>query len=73
MSALSDKEQIRYSRHMLLKEVGHAGQHKLKSAHIVVVGAGGLGTPSILCTSDAADEYSRRWLGWSSDTHNTNR
>ncbi|MGB0841975.1 MAG: molybdopterin-synthase adenylyltransferase MoeB, partial [Pseudoalteromonas shioyasakiensis] len=33
MSALSDKEQIRYSRHLLLKEVGHAGQQKLKAAH----------------------------------------
>ena len=47
MSALNDKEQIRYSRHLLLKEVGHAGQQKLKSAHIVVVGAGGLGSPAL--------------------------
>ncbi len=47
MSALSDKEQIRYSRHLLIKEVGLAGQKKLKSTHIVVVGAGGLGSPAL--------------------------
>ena len=44
MSALSDKERIRYSRHLMLKEVGLEGQQILKTAHIAVVGAGGLGS-----------------------------
>ncbi|MDP2635817.1 MULTISPECIES: HesA/MoeB/ThiF family protein [unclassified Pseudoalteromonas] len=48
MSELSDKEQLRYSRHLMLKEVGHAGQLKLKAGHVVVVGAGGLGSPALL-------------------------
>jgi len=48
MVELSDKEQLRYSRHLMLKEVGLEGQLKLKAAHIVVVGAGGLGSPALL-------------------------
>ncbi|WP_372811553.1 HesA/MoeB/ThiF family protein, partial [Pseudoalteromonas nigrifaciens] len=48
MNELSDKEMLRYSRHILLKEVGLAGQLKLKSASVAVVGAGGLGSPALL-------------------------
>ena len=46
--ALDDKERLRYSRHLLLKEVGEAGQIKLKSAKVAVVGCGGLGSPALL-------------------------
>ena len=46
--SLSDKEQLRYSRHLMLKEVGFEGQLKLKAAHVVVIGAGGLGSPALL-------------------------
>lgn len=42
---LSEKELARYSRHLLLDEVGQAGQQKLKAAKVLVVGAGGLGCP----------------------------
>ncbi|BBN82988.1 molybdopterin biosynthesis protein MoeB [Pseudoalteromonas sp. A25] len=45
--ALDDKERLRYSRHLLLKEVGEQGQLKLKSSHIAVVGCGGLGSPAL--------------------------
>ncbi len=45
---LDDKERLRYSRHLLLKEVGEAGQNKLKSAKVAVVGCGGLGSPALL-------------------------
>lgn len=43
--ALSHVEMLRYSRHLLLPEVGVAGQRKLKSARVLTVGAGGLGSP----------------------------
>jgi len=42
---LSHEEMTRYSRHLLMPEVGMGGQRKLKAARIVVVGAGGLGSP----------------------------
>lgn len=48
MSALSPSELARYSRHLLLDEVGPAGQERLKAARILVVGAGGLGSPAAL-------------------------
>ncbi|MGO1617275.1 MAG: HesA/MoeB/ThiF family protein, partial [Oceanisphaera sp.] len=44
---LSDSEFMRYSRHLLLEEVGEAGQLKLKQASILVVGLGGLGSPAV--------------------------
>lgn len=42
---LSDTELERYARHLILREVGGAGQQRLKAARILIVGAGGLGTP----------------------------
>ncbi len=46
--ALSDPELERYARHIVLREVGGVGQAKLKAARVLVVGAGGLGSPVIL-------------------------
>ena len=46
--ALSDSELERYSRHLLLGEVGRAGQERLRAARVLVVGAGGLGSPAAL-------------------------
>jgi molybdopterin/thiamine biosynthesis adenylyltransferase len=46
--ALSDQELERYARHLVLREVGGVGQAKLKAARVLVVGAGGLGSPVIL-------------------------
>ena len=43
--ALSEIELERYARHIVLPEVGGAGQQKLKRARVLVVGAGGLGAP----------------------------
>ncbi len=45
---LSPPELLRYARHLVLPEVGLAGQRKLKSARVLVVGAGGLGSPVAL-------------------------
>ena len=44
----SDAELRRYSRHILLAEVGAIGQAKLRAARVLVVGAGGLGSPLAL-------------------------
>ncbi len=44
---LSPEETRRYARHLVLKDVGGAGQQQLKSARVLVVGAGGLGSPVI--------------------------
>jgi len=44
---LSDAELDRYARHIVLKEVGGAGQARLKAARVLVVGAGGIGSPVI--------------------------
>lgn len=46
--ALSQEELLRYARHTILPEVGRAGQEKLKAAKVLLVGAGGLGSPSAL-------------------------
>lgn len=46
--ALAPNEVSRYSRHLLLPEVGKAGQARLKAARVLVVGAGGLGSPVLL-------------------------
>lgn len=44
---MTPEERQRYARHILLKEVGGQGQQKLSAARVLVVGAGGLGTPII--------------------------
>ena len=43
----SETELERYARHIVLREIGGTGQKKLKSAKILVVGAGGLGAPAL--------------------------
>ncbi|MFZ3177978.1 MAG: ThiF family adenylyltransferase, partial [Methylovirgula sp.] len=43
----SSKEVERYARHLVLKEIGGPGQQKLKSARVLVIGAGGLGAPLV--------------------------
>ncbi len=45
---LSDAQRDRYSRHLLLPEVGEAGQARLLSSRVLLLGAGGLGSPAAL-------------------------
>ena len=47
-SAVSDEQSTRYARHLTLPEVGPEGQRLLSEASILVVGAGGLGSPALL-------------------------
>ena len=44
----SDEQITRYARHILLQEVGGEGQQKLLDSRVLVIGAGGLGSPNIL-------------------------
>src|SRR5579864_8687358 len=50
---LSREEVARYSRHLTLPDVGPTGQRKLKAASVLLVGAGGLGSPLGLYLSAA--------------------
>ena len=64
---MNDSQLLRYSRHILLPEIGVEGQEKLSQAHALIVGAGGLGSPVALylaasgvgnltiCDGDSAD------------------
>src|ERR1700747_3329276 len=45
---LSKEEQLRYSRHMIMPEVGPEGQRRLNAAKVLCIGAGGLGSPAAL-------------------------
>ena len=46
--AFSNEQLERYSRHMILKEIGVKGQRKLMDAKVLIIGAGGLGSPAAL-------------------------
>jgi adenylyltransferase/sulfurtransferase len=46
--ALSDEDLDRYARHLVLREVGGPGQAKIRAAKVLIVGAGGLGSPMAL-------------------------
>jgi sulfur-carrier protein adenylyltransferase/sulfurtransferase len=48
LPALGRDEILRYSRHLLLDDVGTEGQRRLKAARILLIGAGGLGSPAAL-------------------------
>jgi molybdopterin/thiamine biosynthesis adenylyltransferase len=47
VTGLRDDQLDRYARHIVLKEIGGEGQSKLLDAHVVLVGAGGIGSPAI--------------------------
>ena len=47
MSPLTDEQLDRYARHIVLRDIGGVGQKRILDAHILVVGAGGIGCPAI--------------------------
>lgn len=48
MTVFTDTQIERYSRHFILKEVGGEGQKKLLDGRVLIIGAGGLGSPAAL-------------------------
>src|ERR671934_460908 len=46
--AFSEEQVLRYSRHIILPKIGSAGQRKLLKAKVLIVGAGGLGSPTAM-------------------------
>ncbi len=42
---MNDNQLLRYSRHILLPQIEYDGQEKLTQSHVLIVGAGGLGSP----------------------------
>ena len=56
--AFTDDQLERYSRHLILKEIGVRGQKKLLAARVLVIGAGGLGSPAAMYLAAAASARS---------------
>ncbi|MFZ9544916.1 MAG: HesA/MoeB/ThiF family protein, partial [Hylemonella sp.] len=50
---MTDDQLLRYSRHILLEEVGIEGQQRILNSHALVIGAGGLGSPVALYLGSA--------------------
>ena len=50
---MDDDQLLRYSRHILLNEIGIEGQAKILGAHVLIIGAGGLGSPVALYLGSA--------------------
>jgi molybdopterin/thiamine biosynthesis adenylyltransferase len=50
---MNDEQLLRYSRHILLPEIGIEGQEKILAAHALIIGAGGLGSPAALYLASA--------------------
>jgi molybdopterin/thiamine biosynthesis adenylyltransferase len=55
---MNDQQLLRYSRHILLDQIGIEGQERLLSSRALIVGAGGLGCPAALYMAAAG---SGRW------------
>jgi molybdopterin/thiamine biosynthesis adenylyltransferase len=57
---MNDQQLLRYSRHILVDEIGIEGQEKLLAAHVLIVGAGGLGPALYPAAPESAPQH-RRW------------
>lgn len=50
---MNDQQLLRYSRHILLDEIGIEGQERILAAHALIIGAGGLGSPAAMYLASA--------------------
>lgn len=50
---MTDEQLLRYSRHILLGEIGIEGQERILASHVLIIGAGGLGSPAALYSASA--------------------
>lgn len=50
---MDDEQLLRYNRHIMLPQVGIEGQQKLRNAHILIIGLGGLGSPAAMYLASA--------------------
>jgi len=50
---MNDNQLLRYSRHILMDDIGIEGQEKILAAHVLIIGAGGLGSPAALYLASA--------------------
>ena len=79
MEEISDDQLMRYARHVVLEEVGEEGQIKLLQSKVLVVGAGGLGSPVLMYLAAAGvgtlgvvDDDVVDWIGlWVRRTNRT--
>ena len=60
--AFTNEQLERYSRHIILKEVGVKGQKKLLNAKVLIIGAGGLGAPAAMYLAAAGVKKARHAL-----------
>lgn len=60
--ALTDEQVERYARHLILKGVGVKGQKRLLASSVLIIGAGGLGSPAALYLAAAGSRAISDWV-----------
>ena len=61
--AFTNEQMERYSRHIILQEVGVKGQKKLLNGKVLIIGAGGLGAPAAMYLAAAGCRQSKSKIG----------
>ena len=61
---MQDSELLRYSRHILLDDIGIEGQTRITQSRVLIVGAGGLGSSARLCTESGMYACMHRFVNF---------